>query len=92
VRRKQLLRKITHRKLKSIHKDADFDISRKPSEYDIDGYLASRPAQVVWLVRRYAAEIANGLTVDAPSDLSRLARIFPRWRVNESQAELQGVP
>jgi hypothetical protein len=31
-----------------------------PDEFDIDGYLASRPAQVVWLVSRYAAEIANG--------------------------------
>jgi hypothetical protein len=46
-----------HRKLKSIHKDADFDILRKPSECEIDGYLASRPAQVVWLVSRYTAEI-----------------------------------
>jgi hypothetical protein len=55
-----LLRKITHRKLKSIHKDADFDISRKPSEYDIDGYLASRPAQVVWLVSRYVRRSRTG--------------------------------
>jgi EVE domain len=31
-----------------------------PDEYDIDGYLASRPAQVVWLVNRYASEIAIG--------------------------------
>ena len=31
-----------------------------PDEYDIDGYLASRPAQVVWLVSRYASEIAIG--------------------------------
>jgi hypothetical protein len=31
-----------------------------PDEYDIDGYLASRPSQVVWLVTRYANEIASG--------------------------------
>jgi hypothetical protein len=31
-----------------------------PDAYDIDGYLASRPSQVVWLVTRYADEIASG--------------------------------
>ena len=31
-----------------------------PDEYDIDGYFASRPAEVVWLVTRYADEIAAG--------------------------------
>jgi 5-methylcytosine-specific restriction endonuclease McrA len=31
-----------------------------PDDYDIDGYLASRPAQLVWLVTRYASEIAMG--------------------------------
>jgi hypothetical protein len=31
-----------------------------PDEFDIDGYLASRPAQVSWLVTRYAADIAIG--------------------------------
>ncbi|SHI12036.1 HNH endonuclease [Bradyrhizobium erythrophlei] len=31
-----------------------------PDEYDIDAYLASRPAQVVWLVSRYAKEIDVG--------------------------------
>ena len=31
-----------------------------PDDYDIDGYLASRPSQVVWLVTRYANEIALG--------------------------------
>jgi hypothetical protein len=31
-----------------------------PDEYDIDGYLQSRPAQLVWLVTRYASEIAVG--------------------------------
>ena len=31
-----------------------------PDEYDIDGYFASRPAQAVWLVNRYASEIAIG--------------------------------
>lgn len=31
-----------------------------PDEYDIDGYLHSRPAQLVWLVTRYASEIAVG--------------------------------
>src|ERR1700684_747026 len=31
-----------------------------PDEYDIDGYLISRPAEVVWLVNRYASEIAIG--------------------------------
>jgi hypothetical protein len=31
-----------------------------PDDYDIDGYLASRPSQVVWLVTRYASEIAPG--------------------------------
>src|SRR5262249_4760029 len=29
-------------------------------DYDIDGYLASRPAQVVWLVTRYASEMRVG--------------------------------
>ncbi len=29
-----------------------------PDDYDIDSYLASRPAQVLWLVTRYALEIA----------------------------------
>jgi predicted HNH restriction endonuclease len=29
-----------------------------PDDYDIDGYLSSRPAQLVWLVTRYASEIA----------------------------------
>ena len=31
-----------------------------PDEFDIDAYLASRPAQVAWLVTRYALEIAVG--------------------------------
>ena len=31
-----------------------------PDEYDIDAYLASRPAQLVWLVTRYASEVAVG--------------------------------
>jgi hypothetical protein len=31
-----------------------------PDDYDIDGYLASRPSQVVWLVTRYASEIVPG--------------------------------
>jgi hypothetical protein len=31
-----------------------------PDEFDIDGYLASRPSQVIWLVTRYASEIAVG--------------------------------
>src|SRR3954451_15324286 len=31
-----------------------------PDDFDIDGYLASRPSQVVWLVSRYANEIAIG--------------------------------
>jgi 5-methylcytosine-specific restriction endonuclease McrA len=31
-----------------------------PDEFDIDAYLASRPAQVPWLVTRYASEIAVG--------------------------------
>jgi hypothetical protein len=31
-----------------------------PDDYDIDGYLASRPSLVVWLVTRYASEIAPG--------------------------------
>lgn len=31
-----------------------------PDEYDIDAYLASRPDQVVWLVNRYASDIAVG--------------------------------
>jgi hypothetical protein len=31
-----------------------------PDEFDIDGFLASRPPQVVWLVTRYAADIAIG--------------------------------
>jgi hypothetical protein len=31
-----------------------------PDEFDIDGYLATRPARVVWLVTRYASEIAAG--------------------------------
>lgn len=31
-----------------------------PDEYDIDAYLASRPAQLVWLAVRYASEIAVG--------------------------------
>ena len=52
-----------------------------PDEYDIDGYLASRPAQVARLVSRYAAEIANGdrylrrnqeqLPVDEKADAAR---------------------
>lgn len=31
-----------------------------PEDFDIDGYLGSRPAQVVWLVTWYASEIAIG--------------------------------
>lgn len=31
-----------------------------PDEYDVDAYLASRPAQLVWLVTRYASDIAVG--------------------------------
>jgi len=31
-----------------------------PDDYDIDGYLGSRPAQLVWLVTRYASEIIIG--------------------------------
>jgi hypothetical protein len=31
-----------------------------PDEYDIDGYLASRPGRLSWLVTRYASEIAAG--------------------------------
>jgi hypothetical protein len=29
-----------------------------PDDYDIDGYLDSRPARLTWLVTRYAHEIA----------------------------------
>jgi len=29
-------------------------------EYDIDGYLASRPGRLSWLVTRYASEVAAG--------------------------------
>jgi len=31
-----------------------------PDEYDIDGYLASRPGRLSWLVTRYASEVAVG--------------------------------
>jgi hypothetical protein len=31
-----------------------------PDRFDIDGYLASRPSQFVWLVTRYAQEIRPG--------------------------------
>lgn len=31
-----------------------------PDDYDIDGYLASRPPQVVWLVTRYTGEMGIG--------------------------------
>src|SRR5581483_374395 len=31
-----------------------------PDEYDIDAYLSSRPAEFIWLVTRYADEIAVG--------------------------------
>ena len=31
-----------------------------PDDYDIDDYLASRPAEVVWLVTRYADEVEVG--------------------------------
>jgi hypothetical protein len=31
-----------------------------PDEFDLDAYFASRPAQVAWLVTRYASEIAVG--------------------------------
>jgi hypothetical protein len=31
-----------------------------PNDYDIDSYLASRPAEIVWLVTRYSEEIAEG--------------------------------
>ncbi|MCX7310344.1 MAG: EVE domain-containing protein [Alphaproteobacteria bacterium] len=31
-----------------------------PDDYDIDAYLASRPAEVIWLVTRYADKIAVG--------------------------------
>jgi hypothetical protein len=31
-----------------------------PDDFDLDGYLASRPALFVWLVTRYASEIAVG--------------------------------
>lgn len=31
-----------------------------PDDYDIDGYLASRPTNVTWLVTRYGSEIAIG--------------------------------
>lgn len=31
-----------------------------PDEFDIDGYLASRPPQIVWLVTRYASEMSVG--------------------------------
>jgi hypothetical protein len=31
-----------------------------PDDYDIDGYLSTRPARLVWLVTRYAAEITVG--------------------------------
>ena len=31
-----------------------------PDEFDIDGYLSSRPAQVVWLVNRYASDVTIG--------------------------------
>lgn len=31
-----------------------------PDEFDIDGYLATRPARVAWLVTRYASEMRLG--------------------------------
>jgi hypothetical protein len=31
-----------------------------PDDFDIDGYLAARPAELLWLVTRYANEIAVG--------------------------------
>jgi hypothetical protein len=31
-----------------------------PDDYDIDGYLASRPPRLVWLASRYASDIAVG--------------------------------
>jgi hypothetical protein len=31
-----------------------------PDIYNIDGYLAARPAELLWLVTRYASEIAVG--------------------------------
>lgn len=49
-----------------------------PDEYDIEAYLASRPAQVIWLVTRYAAEIAVG------------DRVF-LWRNQGSQNAIPGI-
>jgi EVE domain len=31
-----------------------------PDRYDIDGYLASRPAELLWLVSRYGSDVAVG--------------------------------
>lgn len=31
-----------------------------PDDFDIDGYLSSRPPQLVWLVTRYASEVTIG--------------------------------
>ena len=36
------------------------DLQGNPDDFDIDGYLASRPSQVFWLVTRYASEMAPG--------------------------------
>jgi hypothetical protein len=49
-----------------------------PDEFDLDGYLASRPGQVTWLVRRYASEIAVGDHVYV-------------WRNQGSQRAVAGV-
>ena len=39
---------------------ADLIFQGNPDEFDLDGYLASRPGEVAWLVTRYASEIAVG--------------------------------
>jgi 5-methylcytosine-specific restriction endonuclease McrA len=49
-----------------------------PDDYDIDGYLGSRPAQLVWLVTRYASEIAVG------------DRVY-LWRNQGKQSAIPGI-
>jgi HNH endonuclease/EVE domain len=49
-----------------------------PDDYDIDGYLASRPPEVVWLVTRYASEITPG------------DRVY-LWRNQGKQQALAGI-
>jgi hypothetical protein len=50
-------------------KNADLDISGQPRPLRHNGYLAGRPAELLWLVTRYASEIAVGdrvLLVEEP--------------------------